>query len=122
MVTPHLEATSNIQRPKEIKEKLLRDPAGSLSYVKTSWQKQLFREEAKAAATRCNVSGAVAPQEMSSRSAAAHQTAAHLNKIKSGTSAELAEGILFKSDNILRLLLELIQLIVFSPIRVYSPL
>lgn len=36
--------------------------------------------------------------------------------------AELAEGMLFKSDNILRLLLELIQLIVFSPIRVYSPL
>lgn len=35
---------------------------------------------------------------------------------------ELVEGILFKSDDILWLLLELIQLIVFSPISVYSPL
>lgn len=113
---------SYIQTPKEIKEKLLKDLQESLFYVKTSWQKQLFREEMKAAATGLNMFGAVALQEMNYSYAAAHQTAAHLNKIKSGTSAELAEGILFKSDNILRLLLELIQLIVFSPIRVYSPL
>lgn len=39
-----------------------------------------------------------------------------------GMCARLAEGTLLQSDNILRLLLELIQLIVFSPIRVWCGL
>lgn len=38
------------------------------------------------------------------------------------TCARLAEGALLQSDNILWLLLELIQLIVFSPIRVWCGL
>lgn len=39
-----------------------------------------------------------------------------------GICARLAEGTLLQSDNILWLLLELIQLIVFSPIRVWCGL